>query len=255
VIDPHELVARRKAKLGAGLQLAYLGFALLVTGMGSLQIVLDRGQEDDWFASVHITRLSVIAAVSLPAFVAWQLRRRDPVIDLQLLADRNFAVGNLMMFVLGFTLLATMTLLPLFVQTLLGYTASDARSGNFGWRIRTDAGNAGGGCPQRQDRRRGAYSPRLCRCGSGALFDDPLLQGEIDYATIAWARVYQSVPLAFLFIPINTAALGSYADGKEQQCISHHQYGAQSRRQRRHVTRGDADRPTRAVSSERARRT
>jgi len=124
--DPPELVAQHNKRLRAGLQLDYIGLALLVLGMGALQIMLDKGQEDDWFASAFITRLLIVSAVSLVAFVIWELRRAEPIVDLRLLADRNFAVGNVLMFVLGFVLLATTALLPLFVQSLMGYTATDA---------------------------------------------------------------------------------------------------------------------------------
>src|SRR5262249_33673999 len=115
--------ARRRAR---GITVDYIGFALLVVGMCALQIVLDKGQEDDWFASTFITRLTIAAAVALMAFVVCDLRRADPTVDLPLLGMRNFGVGTLLMFMLGFIFLGSTALLPLFVQTLLGYTATDA---------------------------------------------------------------------------------------------------------------------------------
>jgi MFS transporter, DHA2 family, multidrug resistance protein len=83
--------------------------------MCALQVVLDKGQENDWFASSLITDLSITAALALPAFVIWELRRADPIVDLRLFANRGFAVGNLLMFMLGFVLLGSTVLLPLFV--------------------------------------------------------------------------------------------------------------------------------------------
>jgi len=211
--DPPELAARRRARLGAGLNLDYVGFALLVVGMGALQIVLDKGQEDDWFGSAFITRLAVISAASLVAFVVWELRRADPIVDLKLLADRNFAVGNLLMFVLGFGLLATTALLPLFVQTLLGYTATDAglvlSPGGFALMLTMPLVGA----------LSGKIAARLLIAfgfagTAAALYAMTRFNGAIDYATIAWARVYQSLPLALLFIPINTAALAEMPRAK-----------------------------------------
>ena len=211
--DPPELAARRRARLGAGLNLDYVGFALLVVGMGALQIVLDKGQEDDWFGSAFITRLAVISAASLVAFVVWELRRADPIVDLKLLADRNFAVGNLLMFVLGFGLLATTALLPLFVQTLLGYTATDAglvlSPGGFALMLTMPLVGA----------LSGKIDARLLIAfgfagTAAALYAMTRFNGAIDYATIAWARVYQSLPLALLFIPINTAALAEMPRAK-----------------------------------------
>jgi DHA2 family multidrug resistance protein len=206
--DPPELVARRKARLGAGLSLDYVGFALLVVGMGALQIVLDRGQEDDWFGSAFITSLTVISAVSLFAFVVWELRRDDPIVDLRLLANRNFAVGNLLMFVLGFGLLATTTLLPLFVQTLLGYTATDAglvlSPGGLALMLMMPAvGAVSGKIDARLLIAAGFAGTAM------ALYAMTRFDAKIDYATIAWARVHQSLPLALLFIPINTVALAA----------------------------------------------
>ena len=206
--DPPELVARRRSGHRAGLRLDYLGFTLLVIGMGALQIVLDRGQEDDWFGSALITRLAIISVLSLLAFTVWELRRGDPIVDLRLLVDGNFAVGNLLMFVLGFALLATTTLLPLFVQTLLGYTATDAGL------VLSPGGLAMipmmplvGALVAKVDAR---FLIALGFAGSAtALYSMTRFSGAIDYATVAWARVYQSLPLAFLFIPINTAALAA----------------------------------------------
>src|SRR5215469_13183312 len=122
---PEEAFARR-ARTRGGLNLDYIGFALLVVGMCALQIVLDKGQEDDWFQSAFITDLSIAAVLALTAFVVWELRHADPIVDLRLLANRNFGIGNLLMFMLGFILLGSTVLLPLFVQTMLGYTATDA---------------------------------------------------------------------------------------------------------------------------------
>jgi DHA2 family multidrug resistance protein len=211
--DPPELVARRRARLRARLSLDYFGFALLVVGMGALQIVLDKGQEDDWFGSVFISRLAIISVASLVAFVVWELRRDDPIVDLRLLADRNFAVGNLLMLVLGFGLLATTTLLPLFVQTLLGYTATDAglvlSPGGFALMLVMPLVGALSG---KIDAR---LLIALGFAGTAmALYSMTRFNGEIDYATIAWARVYQSLPLALLFIPINTVALAGMPTAK-----------------------------------------
>ena len=206
--DPPELVARRKVRLGAGLNLDYIGLTLLVLGMGALQIVLDKGQEDDWFASAFITRLSVVSAVSLICFVVWELRRADPIVDLRLLADRNFAVGNVLMFVLGFALLATTALLPLFVQTLLGYTATDAglviSPGGLALMLMMPVVGALSG----KIDARWLIALGFVGCAL-ALYLMTRFDGEIDYATIAWARTYQSVPLALLFIPINTVAMAA----------------------------------------------
>src|SRR5260221_5286641 len=101
----------------------YIGLGLVTLGLGTLQIVLDKGQREDWFESHFIVILSVIAAASLLFLIYWEWTREDPVIDLHLFTNRTFAAANVLMFMLGFALLGSTVLLPLFMQTLLGYTA------------------------------------------------------------------------------------------------------------------------------------
>jgi MFS transporter, DHA2 family, multidrug resistance protein len=187
------------------LDLDYVGFALLVIGMCALQVVLDKGQEDDWFGSALITDLSITAVLGLGAFVVWELRRADPIVDLRLLFNRSFAVGNLMMFMLGFSLMGTTVLLPLFVQTLLGYTATDAGlvlspGGLATMLMMPVVGALSGRIDARLMIAVGVVWTAL------AMFHMAGFDADIDYRTIAWARVYQSAGLGFLFIPINTAA-------------------------------------------------
>ena len=92
-------------------------------GLGFLQVVLDKGQREDWFASNFIVTFAVIAGVCLLAVIFWELWVREPVVDLHLLKDRNFLVSNVLMFTLGFVLYSSTMLVPVFLQTLLGYTA------------------------------------------------------------------------------------------------------------------------------------
>ncbi len=203
--DPPEFVARRKMRLKEGIRLDYVGFALLVVGMCALQVVLDKGQEDDWFASRFITELAITAVVGLVAFVVWELRRADPIVDLRILGHRNFAVGNLLMFMLGFILLGSTVLLPLFVQTQLGYTATDAglviSPGGFALMLLMPLVGA---LVSRVDARL-LITVGLISTGLALLWMTRF-DAQIDYATVAWARAYQSLGLAFLFIPINTVA-------------------------------------------------
>ena len=96
----------------------YVGLGFVALGLGTLQIVLDKGQRDDWFESHFIVVLSVIAAASLIFVVFWEWRHKDPIIDLHLFRDRTFGVSNLLMFMLGFALLGSTLLLPLFIADL-----------------------------------------------------------------------------------------------------------------------------------------
>jgi MFS transporter, DHA2 family, multidrug resistance protein len=203
--DPPEFTQRRKLRLREGIRFDYVGFALLAIGMCALQVVLDKGQEDDWFASRFITDLAIAAAIGLGGFIAWELRRADPIVDLRILANRNFAVGNLLMFMLGFILLGSTVLLPLFVQTQLGYTATDAglviSPGGFAIMLLMPVVGA---LVSRVDARL-LIGIGLVATGLSLLWMTRF-DAEIDYATVAWARAYQALGLAFLFIPINTVA-------------------------------------------------
>jgi DHA2 family multidrug resistance protein len=183
----------------------YVGLGFVALGLGTLQIVLDKGQRDDWFGSNFILTLSLIAAASLIFVVIWEWRHKDPIIDLHLFRDRTFGISNLLMFMLGFALLGSTLLLPLFTQTLLGYTAERAGLALMpgGFTIILLLPLVGFLLSR--------YSPRwLLFFGlvvlSGSLFHMAGFDLDMDFRSVATARVFQAAGMAFLFVPINTAA-------------------------------------------------
>ncbi|MDQ7031871.1 MAG: DHA2 family efflux MFS transporter permease subunit [Desulfonauticus sp.] len=101
----------------------YIGLALLTLGLGSLQIVLDKGEMEDWFNSDFILTLSIIAVVSLTAFTIWELKNKNPVVNLRVFKDKTFTLGNIIMFLGFFAFFGGIVLLPLYLQQLMGYTA------------------------------------------------------------------------------------------------------------------------------------
>jgi len=107
----------------AGIKLDYIGIGLLVLGIGALQILLDKGQEDDWFGSRFITTLVITAVVCLVSLVIWEWFHKAPIIDVRMFKSFNFASANLMTFMLGVMLFSSLVLMPQFLQTLLGYTS------------------------------------------------------------------------------------------------------------------------------------
>src|SRR5579872_3419111 len=121
ITDPPYMKRERK-----GFKIDYVGISLLAIGLGALQVVLDKGERDDWFASHLILGLAVISVIALVTVVIWEWRHAHPIIELRLFRDRSFALANMMMFMLGFVLLGTTLLIPLMVQTLLGYPAEQA---------------------------------------------------------------------------------------------------------------------------------
>ncbi len=186
----------------------YIGLGLIALGLGTLQVVLDKGQRDDWFDSNFIVILTAISVASLIWVVIWEWYHKDPIIDLHLFKQSGFATANFLMFMLGFALLGSTLLLPLFMQTLLGYTAE--RSGLAlmpgGFTIML--------CMPIVGFLLSRYSPRwLLAFGltmlTFSLFHMTTFDLDIDFRTVAMARVYQAMGLAFLFVPINTAAYAS----------------------------------------------
>ncbi len=203
--DPAHLVAERQARRKAGINIDYVGFSLLALGLGFLQVVLDKGQEDDWLSSRFIAVSAAISAISLVSVVIWELSREDPIVDMGLLRNKNFAVANVLMFMLGFVLLGSTALLPQFVQILLNYTAMDAglviSPGGFAIMFLMPVV---GRLVTRVDVR---YLIAFGLAGGAvSLFLMTNIDLTVDFWTIAFYRLLQSASLAFLFIPINTAA-------------------------------------------------
>ena len=103
-----------------------IGFGLLAVWLGALQIVLDKGQEDDWFGATWIRWAVAILVVTFVAFIVWELRHRAPLVKLRVFLDRNFTIGCILIALFGGVIYAIITLLPLLYQELLGYNALDA---------------------------------------------------------------------------------------------------------------------------------
>ena len=108
------------------MKIDFIGLGLLAVGLGFLQIVLDKGQRDDWFGSPFIVWGTVISAVALIGLIVRELVVENPVVDVHLFRDRNFAISTFMMYTLGFVLYGTTLLLPILMQTLMGYTAMES---------------------------------------------------------------------------------------------------------------------------------
>ncbi|MDA8431450.1 MAG: DHA2 family efflux MFS transporter permease subunit [Nitrospiraceae bacterium] len=185
-----------------------IGFGLMAVALGTLQIMLDKGQQDDWFAASWIRWFAFLSAISMVAFILWELRAKEPIVRLRVFSDRNFAVGTVLFTLVGLALYSAITLIPLYLQTLMGYPA--IQSGL-------------------------AVSPR----GVGALLTMPLvgyLTSRVDFRKligfgfflvavslwlisdltlettmwdIAWPSVMTGVGLAMLFVPLATVSMGT----------------------------------------------
>jgi DHA2 family multidrug resistance protein len=214
VEDPPYIAVERKKMLTNPID--YMGLGLITVGIGCLQVVLDKGQEDDWFASRRIVCLTVLAMCTLVWFVINEWKHRNPIMDLQLLRKRNFATAVLMMFVLGNVLFGTTVLIPQFLQTLMGYTAEQAGQAlSLGAVVLIFMMPIVGQLVSRVDPRYLVAIGFLAT--SGALFHMTSLNTDIDFHTAAMMRVYQTMGLAFIFIPINTLSYVGMPPNKSNQ--------------------------------------
>src|SRR5882672_3580822 len=210
VEDPPYL-ARIKA---AGVKLDYIGIALLTLGIGALQVLLDKGQEDDWFGSRFITTLVVVSAVSLVALVIWEWFQKAPIIDVRMFKNFNFASSSLMMFTLGILLFSSLVLMPQFLQTLLGYTSELAGL----------ALSAGGVVLLIEMPIMGQLTTKfqaryLIAFGWLALsiamfYSTKRIDLQISFSAAVWLRITQVIGLGFLFVPITLAAYVGIAPEK-----------------------------------------
>ncbi len=181
----------------------YMGLALIGVGIGCLQVVLDKGQEDDWFSSRRIIILSVISAITLAWFIRNEWRHSNPILDIHLLERRNFATATFMMFVLGTVLFGTTVLIPQFLQVLMGYSAENAgKALSMGAVLLIFMMPIVGQLVSRVDPRYLIFFGFTAT--SLALYHMTSINLDIDFRTATMYRVYQTMGLAFIFIPINT---------------------------------------------------
>jgi DHA2 family multidrug resistance protein len=188
-----------------------LGFALMAIGLGTLQLVLDKGQEEDWFSSPLITGAAIFAGLTLTAFVIWELWTKEPIVDLRVLKNRNFTVGTGLMTVLGIVLYGTIALLPLFLQTLLGYpamesglTVSPRGFGSIASMILV------GRLVGKIDGRYLVMFGFLVLAYATYQFSDINL--TISSASITWPNIISGFAMGFIFVPLTTMAMGTLSN-------------------------------------------
>lgn len=184
----------------------YIGFGLLAIGVGFLQIVLDKGQEDDWFGSNFITTLTTISIACLVGLVVWELLVKHPILDIRLFKNVNFATSCLMMFMIGVASFSTTVLIPQYLQNLMGYTAEAA-----GMVLSAAAILLLIELPLIGQLTRKIQARSLIAFGWGTLMlamflSTRRLDLEISFGSITWLRVAQYLPMGFLFIPTTMVA-------------------------------------------------
>jgi len=202
VEDPPYL-SRLKA---AGVKLDYIGIALLTVGIGALQILLDKGQEDDWFGSRFITTLAVMAVVGLISLIIWEWFYKAPIIDVRMFKNFNFASASLMMFTLGIMLFSTLVMMPQFLQTLLGYTSelSGFALSAGGLVLLFEMPIMGHLTTKLQARYLIAFG--WLSLAIAMFYSTRRIDLQISFSAATWLRITQVIGLGFLFVPITLVA-------------------------------------------------
>ena len=191
----------------------YIGLGFLVVGLGALQVVLDKGEREDWFSSDFIVRLAIISIVALVLLIYWELKTKHPVVDLRLFKERNYAAGVTIMFFFGFVLYGSIMLLPLYLQTIMGYDATTA-----GWALAY--GGLGslmilpivGRLTQVMDGR--------WLVGAGLVINTVAVylmsnyNTQIDYFTAWWPRFIQGFGLGTTFVSLTTLTMSRISQEK-----------------------------------------
>jgi MFS transporter, DHA2 family, multidrug resistance protein len=208
VHDPPAFEAERKsARAAGGLKIDSLGILLVGIGSATLELVLDRGQIDDWFGSPFIAWSFAIAIAAWAGAVYWELHHPDPIIELRLLANRNFAIASAFYFVFGVGLFASTTMIPQILQSLYGYRAVDAGlvlgPGAFVITLLAPVGA--------QLIQRGIVHPKVLLLFSlvvvfFSMMDYSHFTLQTDYNHYALARALQGLGYAFFFVPISVIA-------------------------------------------------
>ena len=208
--------AERANLWAKGLPFDYVGFILIAVCLGALEVVLDRGQIDDWFGSSFITTFAVISAVSLVLFIPWELTNKAPVIDIRMLTGRQFGLCFLIMLGVGGILISTTQFLPQLLQDYYGYTATIAGL----------ALSPGGMVTMAMmfvvGRVSNVVQPKyLIAIGAmivaAAMYYLTNIYADLNFGFFAWSRIYVGVGLPFMFIPITAASYAGIPANKTDQ--------------------------------------
>jgi len=223
VHDPPAFAEERKTVRGPDgrLRVDGVGIALIGLGSAALEVLLDRGQIDDWFGSVFIRWAFAVAVFCLVTAIFWELRQKDPVIEFRLLRSRNFALANLFYFLFGVGLFASTTMIPQLLQELYGYRAIDAGlvlgPGAF---VITMLAPVGAQLIQRR-----VIQPRYLLVIAALIVGISFLHYshftlDTDYDHYAWARALQGLGYAFFFVPLSMIAYSELKPAENNKASS-----------------------------------
>ena len=206
VFDPPYIGKDRK-------RIDYWGLGMLALGVGALQILLDKGQNEDWFQSKLITALAVISVCAIVILIFRELKARDPVVDLQVFRKRTYSAGVFLMTTLGFVLYGSLVLVPILMQTLLGYSAFEAGiamapRGMGSFLMMPVVGILVG---KFDPRKLLAMGFTLC---AFSLYQLSVLNMNAGYWDFFWPQFIQGLSLALLFVPLTTTTMDPISNEK-----------------------------------------
>ena len=219
VNEPEVLKRERSERLKGGLKFDFLGFALVGLWLGCLEIVLDKGQENDWFASNTITTFAAISFVSMLVLFPWEYTRKDPLFDVRLIFQRRFGTCVLAMLGIGAILYATTQVLPALVQANFGYTATLAGLMLLPGGLTMAFLMPAAGQITQYIQAKFVIAAALLVL-SLALWHMTNLAPEANFQYFAWSRVFQMAAMPFLFTPIMAAAYIGLPPQKSDQAAS-----------------------------------
>ena len=188
---------------GAVMKFDYVGVSLLVLGVGALQVMLDKGQEDNWFGSNFILTLALVAGVCLVALPIWEWFFQAPIIDVRLYRNLNFLGSNVMIFVFGIVLFAALVMMPQYLQTLMGYTAESAGLVLSGGGLLLLFMMPVVGSLTSKFQARYLIALGWLLLAVAMYYTTQNLDLDISFGAASVLRIFQVVGLGFLFVPIN----------------------------------------------------
>ena len=223
--------------------------ALLAVWLATMQIVLDKGQEADWFGAEWVRWFTLVSVASFFSFIWWEFQTDHPLVDLRVFKNRNFTIGLILMTSLAAILYGTTAQLPLFLQTLMGYPALASR-------LRDEPARRGGVLHHLRGRaaRRAKSGCAGCCCfGFSTLAYSSFLLASINLqvsmGSVIWPSVVNGIAISFIFVPLTTTTMSQLGQAADRQCQRPVQSHAQPRRQHRHRVRDHDARARRAGAS------
>ena len=219
VIEPEVLERERRERLASGLKIDWIGFALVALFFGGLEVVLDKGEREDWFDSNFIITFAVLSVLGLILLIPWELTRKQPMVDIRLFAGRQFATCCALMLVIFAVYLGATQQLPQLLQTTFGYDATLAGL------VLLPAGIVMGCLMPVAGGLSAVVQPKYMIAGAMialafGMWQTATLTADANFWFFVWVRFLQTVGLPFLFIPITSASYANLPPDKTNEASS-----------------------------------